>query len=103
MKRLEFFMGTCKTRSSLKFNSRTVVAPKICNNLQDNSLPNPKLLANDTLLFLIDSHYYTLLSNILNDDLYSIRNKAFNNNNPIKQAQEVIFLHKTMRFVLINK
>ena len=74
------------------------------NDLSDNLTSNAKLFADDTSLFSV-VHDVNTSAKELNDDLKKVNDWAFQwkmsfNPDPSKQAQEVIFSHKSKRLAL---
>ena len=71
--------------------------------MPENSVSNPKLFADDTLLFSVIRNKH-LSAQTLNENLNKINHWAFQwkmnfNPDPSKQAQEVIFSHKLQKSV----
>ena len=93
-----FLLDGCPSRSSSRFYTCTFAFLNYINDLLDNLVSNPKLFAEDTLLFstVTDPN---VTANQINNDLHNISTWAYQwkmNFNPdtIKQAQEVLYSRK---------
>ena len=95
-------MGQCWSRGSSGFSSRTATFLNIyINDLSEDLVSNPKLFVDDTALFSV-IFGKNLSTKNLNDDLNRINNWAFQwkmsfNQDPNKQAQEVLFSRKIQK------
>ena len=93
-----FLLDGCPSRSSSRFYTCTFAFLNYINDLLDNLVSNPKLFAEDTLLFstVTDPN---VTANQINNDLHNISTWAYQwkihfNPDTSKQAQKVIFSRK---------
>ena len=97
-KRTSFDVGQCYRRSLTRFDTSTTIFLMYINDLADKLSSNTKLFADDTSLFSVVHNRHSSVAE-LNSDLAKISHwaqqwKMSFNQDPNKQAQEVIYSKK---------